>query len=221
MDWPCETRLIELLKRKYCLRCLSPDVKHFSPHSCCDKYVCPDESHKSFKKGLHVLVCDEHSSSAANVTLLQQYIKNFIEKRGTFHDFTRKISLTCIYSAVRTDQVLFENFDHVIPDVSERAIFPLQTIDVDGLPFRMFYDRGAGDAVLKWAAVEALRKLGRAVLIHSDPISMSGVGGLESVTHYGLWSICLPLKDGYNVVITGVSREQGTAKIPNYKLIDV
>ena len=220
VDWPCKTRNLELLKRKFCLQCLSPGVKHFKPHNCSKKYVCPDSSHKSFK-GLHVLVCDEHKGSAANVTLLQQYIKNHIEKRGTFHDFTRKISLTCIYSAVTTDQALFENFSDVIPDVADRAIFPLQTIDVDSLPIRVFYDRGAGDAVLKWAAVDALKKLGRAVLIQSGPISMSGVGGIESVTHYGLWSICLPLKNGRNVVITGVCMENVTAEFPNYQLNDV
>ena len=168
-----------------------------------------------------MLVCEEHKSSAANIDVLKKYIKNFIEKRGTFHDFTRNISLTCIYSAVATDQALFENLDNVIPDVSDRAIFPLQTIDVEGLPLRVFYDRGAGDAVLKWAAVDALKKLGRAVLIQSGPISMSGVGGIESVTHCGLWSICLPLKNGHNVVITGVCMENVTAEFPSYELAEV
>ena len=221
VDWPCKTRNLELLKRKFCLQCLSPGKKHTAPHFCSKKYICPDPSHKSFDKGLHVLVCEEHKGSAANIDVLKKYIKNFIEKRGTFHDFTRNISLTCIYSAVATDQALFENLDNVIPDVSDRAIFPLQTIDVEGLPLRVFYDRGAGDAVLKWAAVDALKKLGRAVLIQSGPISMSGVGGIESVTHCGLWSICLPLKNGHNVVITGVCMENVTAEFPSYELAEV
>ena len=139
------------------MTCLSPGVKHRTPHSCCSRYVCPDPFHKSFKKGYHVLVCEEHKHSQANVNLLQKYIKNFIEKRGTFHDFTRNISLTCTINTVIPTPAYVEKFSNVIPDISDRAIFPLQAVDVEGLPLRVFYDRGAGDAVLKWTAVEALQ----------------------------------------------------------------
>ena len=220
-EWSCQQRRSELQKRQFCLQCLSPGVNHRSTHNCSSKYVCPDAYHKSFKKGLHVLVCEDHKNSPANLNLLQQYIKNFIDKRGTFHDFTRNISLTCIYSTVVATPPLFEKFSNVIPDVADRAIFPLQTIDVEGLPLRVFYDRGAGDAVLRWAACLALQKLNRAVLIQAESITMSGVGGVESVTHYGLWSILLPLKDGSNIVITGVCMEKVTLEFPDYDLTDV
>ena len=221
VEWSCDQRRSELQKRHFCLTCLSPGVKHRTPHSCCSKYVCPDPFHKSFKKGFHVLVCEDHKNSQANVNLLQQYMKNFIEKRGTFHDFTRNISLLCTVNTVIPTPPTFEKFSNVIPDISDRAIFPLQTIDVEGLPLRVFYDRGAGDAVLKWTAVEALQKLGRAVLVQAGSITMSGVDGVESVTPYGMWSICLPLKDGRNIVITGVCMEQVTMEFPSYELKDV
>ena len=217
-------RCSELIKRKFCLTCLSPGVIYTSPHKCHIKYVCPDASHKTHPngKGLHVLVCEKHRSSPANINLLQQYVKNFVEKRGTFHDFTRKIALTVLCFSNNFDITpLFANLPNVIPDSPDRAIFLLQTINVDGVRLRIFYDRGAGDAVLKWTAVQALQKLGRAVLINGGTITMAGVGDMKSVTDYGLWSICLPLKTGYNVVITGVCMEKVTSEFPQYDLTDV
>ena len=50
---------------------------------------------------------------------------------------------------------------------------------------------------------------------------MSGVGDVQSVTPHGLWSICLPLRNGCNIVITGVCMEKVTAEFPNYELRDV
>ena len=221
VDWSAKRRKIESLKRKYFLQCLNPNVKFFEAHFCHGKYVCPDQSHKSHKKGLHVLVCEDHKTSQANITLLQQFVTNIIDKRGTFHDFTRKISLTCIYSSLTTAPQLFKNFENVIPDICERPIFPLQHISVEGTSLRVFYDRGAGDAVLKLAAIKALEKLGRAVQIREGNITMTGVGGIDSVTKWGEWSICLPLKNGYNTVITGVCMEQVTAEFPDYELSGV
>ena len=220
-DWSCKKRKFELLKRKFCLQCISPGIKHSDAHNCSAKYVCPDPSHKSHAKGLHVLLCDDHKAAPGNIALVQQYIKNFIEKRGTFHDFTRNISLTCIYSSMTTVPPLFQNFDKVIPDISERAIFPLQTISVDGVSLRLFYDRGAGDAVLKLAAIKALQKLGRALQIRAGNITMTGVGGIDSITKWGEWSIILPLKSGYDAIISGVCMEKVTAEFPDYDLADV
>ena len=147
--------------------------------------MCPDQSHKGYKNGTHVLVCEDHKTSQANITLVQQYITNIIDKRGTFHDFTRNISLTCIYSSITTSPQLFKNFEKVIPDISERPIFPLQQISVDGTPLRVFYDRGAGDAVLKLDAIKALERVGRAVQVREGNITMTGVGGIDSVTKWG------------------------------------
>ena len=60
VDWSCKKRKFELLKRKFCLQCISPGIKHSDAHNCSGKYVCPDQSHKSHAKGLHVLLCDDH-----------------------------------------------------------------------------------------------------------------------------------------------------------------
>lgn len=89
---------------------------------------------------------------------------------------------------------LFENLPHVVPDVPDRAIFLLQIMMLMALVFMLFYDRGAGDAVLKWSAVQALQALGRAVLVNGGTATMAGVGDVKSITDYGVWSVCLPLK---------------------------
>ena len=221
VSWSPRKRCAELIKRKFCLQCLSPGVTFSDPHKCDTKYVCPDVSHQAHAKCLHVLVCERHKQSPYNVDLLKSFSKNFIDKRGIFHDYSRNIALTvsCHFSILKTPPSF--NLPNVIQDVPDRAIFLLQTISVDGVRLRIFYDRGAGDAVLKWSAVQALQSLGRAVLVNDAPISMAGVGGVTSVTDYGLWSICLPNISGENVVITGVCMEKVTSEFPEYHLADV
>ena len=220
-EWSCKRRRTELFKRKFCFQCLSPGVKHFESHSCSTKYVCPDNSHKSHDKGIHVLVCHDHKNSQANVNLVQQYIKNFIEKRGKFEAFTKNISLMCTFNNVVAEQQLFKHLKNVIPDTYDRAIFPLQTINVDGVRIRIFYDRGAGDAVIKWTAILALEKLKRAALIRPGPIPITGVSDMKGVSDHGVYSIALPIKNGDNVTITGVCMEKVTAKLPEYDLTGV
>ena len=220
-DWSCKRRRSELYKRKFCFQCLSPGVKHFEAHSCSAKYVCPDNAHKSHDKGIHVLVCHEHKDSQANLNLLQQYIKNFIEKRGSFEPFTKNISLMCTFHNVVAEHQLFKHLKNVIPDNHDRAIFPLQTINVDGLRIRIFYDRGAGDAVIRWAAILSLKKLKRAELIRPGPIPISGVSDMKSVSDHGVYSVCLPLKNGANFTITGICMDKVTAKLPDYDLTGV
>ena len=51
-------RLVELRKKHFCFQCLTPGLKHNHAGNCFDKYVCPHESHKGFKSGLHILICD-------------------------------------------------------------------------------------------------------------------------------------------------------------------
>ena len=221
VDWSCKRRKSELYKKKFCFQCLSPGVKHFEAHNCCNKYVCPDDAHKSHDKGIHVLLCGDHKSSQANVGLLQQYMKNYIEKRGNFEDFTKNISLICISLNVQAERQLFKHLKNVIHDTRDRAIFPLQTIIVEGKRFRLFYDRGAGDAVIKWAAIRTLQKLKRAERIRPGPIPLSGVSDMKAVSHHGVYSIALPLKNGDNFVITGITMDKVTAALPEYDLSGV
>ena len=69
-----------------------------------------------------------------------------------------------------------EGNSNILPDVSERAIFMLQTINVGGKPFNVFFDNGCGDIVVKKSAIDTLVQLGRAKQEVPGPITMSGVG---------------------------------------------
>ena len=112
-------------------------------------------------------------------------------------------------------------FSNVIPDVQFSAIFMLQTIEIDGVTLRLFFDTGCGDIVVKKSAMEALKKLGRANQEFSGQVSMSGVGDQRSVSEYGIYSVCLPLKDGSNAVFSGVCMDKVTMEFPTYDLQDV
>ena len=116
---------------------------------------------------------------------------------------------------------LGKGLSNVIPDVRFSAIFMLQTIMVDGVKLRLFFDTGCGDIVVKKSAMDALKKIGRARQEVPGPISMSGVGDLQSETKHGIYSVCLPLRSGENVVFSGVCMDRVTMEFPSYGLEEV
>ena len=214
-------RRSELLKKKFCLQCLQPGMKHDAQHKCYNNYVCPDPSHAAHPKGIHVLLCEPHKTSPANIALLETYKEKIISKRSSnFEDFTKNISLVCVTFSFHSASV-GRGLDNVIPDVRFSAIFMLQTIIVDGVTLRLFFDTGCGDIVVKKSAMEALQKVGRARLEIPGPIGMSGVGDHKSLSDYGVFSVCLPLIGGENAVFSGVCMDRVTMKFPTYDLKDV
>ena len=139
-------------------------MKHYEQHKCYKAYVCPDSSHSGHAKGIHVLVCETHKNDPANIALLEKYKENIINKRSqNFEDFTKNISLTCV-SVTFHSSAMGKGFSNLVPDVRYNAIFMLQTIEVDGVTFRLFFDTGCGDIVVKKSAMEALQKFGGAVV---------------------------------------------------------
>ena len=56
------------------------------------------------------------------------------------------------------------------------AIFMLQTIEINGHPFNIFYDSGYGDLVAKKSAIDILASMGRAKHEIPGPITLSDVG---------------------------------------------
>ena len=70
-------------------------------------------------------------------------------------------------------------------EVTESAIFQLQTIEVQGVKLNLFFDSGCGDMRVKKPAVEKLAAFGRAKQIVSEPIVLSGVGDQKSVCNEG------------------------------------
>ena len=144
-----------------------------------------------------------------------------IAKRSEyFEDFTMNISLICVSVSLPSIPT-GKGFSNVIPDVRYSAIFMLQTIKIGDVTFRLFFDTGCGDIVVKKSAMEALKRLGRANQEIPGPIPLSGVGDLKSVTDYGIYSVCLPLKDGSNAVFSGVCMDRVTMEFPSYDINEV
>ena len=75
-------RCSTLLRKKLCVQCLVSGMKHDEQHKCYDAYVCPDPSHGTFPKGLHVLLCDKHKKNAANIALLDKFKRKVISRRS-------------------------------------------------------------------------------------------------------------------------------------------
>ena len=123
----------------------------------------------------------------SNIELLADYKRNIISKRSEqFENFTKNISLVC-HNESEIKSSTFSGAT-VLPDVSDRAIFMLQTINVGGKNLNVFYDSGCGDIVVKKSAIDSLIKMGRAKLEEPGPITLSGVGDHKSVCEHGIYS---------------------------------
>ena len=221
VDMSPKDRYSEVLSKKFCIQCLRPGMKFDDEHKCYKMYACPDPSHAAHPKGVHVLLCDTHKNDPANVALLEKYKERIISKRSNkFKDFTKNISLICVTLSVHIGGVR-NGLTNVIPDIRFSAIFMLQTIIVDGVTLRLFFDTGCGDIVVKKSAMDALKRIGRAQLEIPGPIGMSGVGDQKSSSEYGVYSVVLPLKGGENAVFSGVCMDRVTMAFPTYELKDV
>ena len=53
-------RLSESRTKGLCFQCLNPGFKKGHEGFCYNKFNCPDEFHKRFEIGCHVLICDQH-----------------------------------------------------------------------------------------------------------------------------------------------------------------
>ena len=220
----CQKRKEELMKKGFCFQCLKPGVKHKDPHKCYTKYTCTDPFHKNkkFQKNLHILVCEKHNTCQGNLDLLEEYKRNFIPQRSSdFRDFTKNISLHCIYNFTQVKSPQQTGYSKMLPDVPDSTIFMFQTLDVHGHRIRIFFDSGGTRTVLKKSAADTLVKLGLAKLEVPNSKEIVGVGGNVTMSTHGIYSFNLPLKDGYIATFTGVCLDQVTATFPTYPLREV
>ena len=101
--------------------------------------------------------------------------------------------------------------------LGESATFLFQTTCIEGKMFNIFYDSGCGELVGNKAAIESLRKLGRAKQKKPGPITLAGVGDQRTVCRDGIYSVCLPLHDGTEAM-SGLCLDKVTAAFPKYPL---
>ena len=102
--------------------------------------------------------------------------------------------------------------------VSDRAIFMLQTINVHGESFNLFYDSGCGDLVCKKSAIDKLIGLDKASPELHGPIPLSGVGDNKTICQHGVYKISLPSRGGKEAIMSGLCLDKVTGKFPMFPL---
>ena len=98
--------------------------------------------------------------------------------------------------------------------LDEKAIYMLQTINVDNHQYSIFYDTSCSEMVSRYKAVKSLRT--RAIQEHAGPITI-GVGNSHIVSQHGIYKISLPLFNGENANLSGVCMDKIT-EFPMYPL---
>jgi len=214
-----QERLSQLNRKKLCFQCLTPGAKKGHYGNCYNTFNCPDGSHKTFDIGYHVLVCNRHKNDPQNQKLLEEYKSRYISD-SLHKNFSKNLSIAF----------------HVNPDVKKSygsqskssneenldlAIYMLQTIEIQGEKFNLFYDTGCSDLVAKKDAITTLEKMGRATNIYSGVLTLSGVGDNQTSCEHGLYSVKLPLHDGREVHLSGICLDKITSKFPKYPLKEV
>ena len=220
----CKERFELLTSKSLCTKCLRPGQKKGHRYVCYEEYLCPDASHTSENK-VHVLLCGEHCNSDANKALLGKYRTEIMEHlTPDMKPFTRDIRI-CNFaqsgdgSAYPADSG--GNSSQRRPD--GRGIFKMQTIEIKGHAFNLFFDDGCGEMVLKREAAETLKSLGLAKMVDSRPKILAGAGGVKTLVDHGEWEVSLPLitptKEGKaNAELRGLCLDKVTTEFPRFQL---
>ena len=188
-----QARFQELQREKLCFQCLYPRTnstsgKHQEGH-CQRGFTCQHESHNKYPKRQLVLVCQEHSDTNEN--------KKRLENLRTYRN---QMSHT-------KDQ------DSKEAEIDDKAIYILQTIEVNSEPFTIFYETGCGNMVSKFSAIKRLGK--KAKQECKGPIKL---GCVQTESPYGIYQIKLPLINGSEATLSGVCLENITNDFPVYPL---
>ena len=159
-----------------CRQCLRSGAKKGQEYFCRKTYICTHSSHDSKSEGYHVLVCDKHKNTSDNAKLLEKFKEEFIKQfQEDLPSSSKNVKITmhnqanCAGAASETGEDL------------SKGIFMLQTINVAGESFNLFYDSGCSDLVCKKSAIDKLVSLGRANRELPGPITISGVGDNKTV----------------------------------------
>ena len=101
-------------------------------------------------------------------------------------------------------------------EIRHKAIYQFQIIEQNNQRFLCFYDNGCGNFVIKYNAVQKLRKF--AILNHPPPLLIKGVGGIVAESPYGEYKITLKKADGKWIRVAGACLEKIADTFPQYPL---
>ena len=151
-------------ERKFISKCKNPNAttpeewERLDENHECSK----DQFHNRFKSDLQVLICSHHKECKENLEVVEKFKKNVIAKVQNLDEFSRKICVSC-YSqnvgTIRSCENCFCGASNIInskteADTLDNAIFILQTIEIEGHKFNLFFDSGCGDMVTKKSALD-------------------------------------------------------------------
>ena len=131
-------------------------------------------------------------------------------------NFTKALFFSEMIGHIEWKNISF-GFDCELP-IKDAAIFLLQRIKIDGITLNIFYDGGCGDSVVKKSAVDKLAAMGRAQQVLPGPFQVKGVGDTVVEVEFGVVTICIPLCNGRNALITGSCMGKITSEFPTYAL---
>ena len=205
-----QERFNELKSKGLCFQCLYPgarmDQGKHKEGRCQRDFCCKHTIHANYTVKKHVLICDDHKLNQENKDLFEHYKARCITKIQQLEAFSKDMRLSYVSSS---DQSINECDD------DDQPIYVLQTIEVDGNQYTMFYDNGCKNSVIRYEATQQLG-INRAKQIVSKPVPVGGVGGVTTQSTRGIYTFTLPLATNIDVKMTGVCLATLTTTFPLY-----
>ena len=210
-------RLATLKEKVFCFQCLLPGAdasrgKHLEG-KCQHDFVCPHPSHNKYPVKKHVLVCEEHKEHHENQEVLTKF-KLRCMKNSNLPNFSKQIKLAFHVKSYPSSL----SSSSLKDSITNKGIYLLQTITVNGNKLNLFYDNGCSDFILSTKAVKLLGS--SATKYSNEPVNLGGVGNSVS-TSIGSYNVILPLHDGTKVTLSGICLDQITSNFPIYPLTEV
>ena len=148
-------RFQELKNKGHCFQCLFPEASLDEAKHCegiCQKdFLCKCKSHDKYSIKKQVLVCHEHRNDTENQEL-QKYKDRFIIKQpDQLPLFSRDLKLS-----FHMNQNQSPNSQEMSDQ--EKAIYILQTIQVEQYEYSLFYDTGCCDMVSQYVVIKSIGK---------------------------------------------------------------
>ena len=210
-------RLALLKSKGFCFQCLYPGADATTGRhkngQCQRDYTCPHQSHHRWQVRKHVLVCEEHKNSPDNQELLERFKQRFM-RSNQLPIHAKEISIS-FHAAFPSKPAASSGED----SVTDRGIYLLQTINVDGKRINIFYDNGCSDLIIKHSVITALGN--HATQTSSKRIQIGGVGETTTESSLGTYSLQLPMFDGNQALLTGICLKSITTTFPHYPLDEV
>ena len=217
-----QQRFNSLKNKGLCFQCLLPGALSWEGKhrygNCLKEFACQHPEHDKYTRKKHVLVCEEHKDTDLNKELLQKYKEKCIlrHRSAALPDFSKNIQLTFYYKTESTSATKRLKESRNEDTINDHGIYQLQTIQIKGQSYNIFYDTGCADFVSKKSAIDRIGE--RAALECEGPMTIGGVGNLKMTTPHGIYTVRLPLRNGGDALMTGMCLEEITATFPAYPL---